>query len=839
MKIGVLYWAGAGLLLPVIPWLGNRLQRVERASLRTRFALLAGMTTALALVAASAFDTRKADQVLMTEALVHQQQLAASIAEDLSGYLFMCGSSVRVASCPENVDSSVLGANLAQRVARLRELLSRPEIGVYVLDSQGAAIVPPDPAVSPELIAGVLAQQGSGALRYMAEDRERLVGFAPVEGLDWRVVVEDSTLMSRAASEEEYDYQFMLLIIALASVTCALSAGPLVAPLRALSGAAERLASNSPIASFPDSRVSEVAHLSQAFAQLRVKLAARTVERERAEAALRETNRVLAALIHAAPVGVICLDLHGAIQEWNPEAERLFGWSRSEMLGRPLAGVFQDTADDSLRIAAVLAGASFSGVETRLPTRTGERVDVALWTAPVKRDDGEVEGLLLMLADFAERRRLDLERTRRLREEAQRAEAETLLRRLSFLADASRELSSSLDLEETVRGAAAIAVPDLADWCTLHLLDPSGTVETVARASADPSLDEVLSELQRRYPPARDGLSPGSQALRTGQPVLYSVVTADWLASTALDPEHQRILERLAPLSVMGVPLIARGRTIGAMTFASTAPERRYDARNLALVEALARRCALAIDNARLYRETQDAVRARDTFLSVASHELRGPLARLKAYTEVLLLARSQAGLDDALLERSLGSIQRATDRLTTITQDLLDVARVQAGDLPLRLSSLEFGRLVRGVVRGYIDRIGERHRLVVHVSPGRHMVSVDAQRFEQVLENLLDNAFKYSPDGGEVQVSVRSEGGGVLLQVRDEGIGLPADAADVIFEPFGRAANAERNGVPGMGLGLYICRGIVERHGGRMRAESPGEGKGTAVSVWLPGASR
>jgi signal transduction histidine kinase len=288
----------------------------------------------------------------------------------------------------------------------------------------------------------------------------------------------------------------------------------------------------------------------------------------------------------------------------------------------------------------------------------------------------------------------------------------------------------------------------------------------------------------------------------------------------------------------MGVPLIARNRTIGAMTFASMTPGRRYDAASLALADALGRRCALAIDNAHLHAQTRDALRARETFLSVASHELGGPLARLKLHTEVMELARSRHALDDALLERSLGSIQRATNRLTAITQDLLDIARWRGGGLPLRPFRLDFGKLVREVVRAFQDRVDRHHRLVLHISRGRHAVLVDAARLEQVCENLLDNAFKYSPDGGDVHVTVRSEAGGVLLQVSDQGIGISAGAGDAIFEPFGRAENAERRGVPGMGLGLYVCRTIVERHGGRIWAESPGDRQGTTVNVWLPGAA-
>ena len=539
------------------------------------------------------------------------------------------------------------------------------------------------------------------------------------------------------------------------------------------------------------------------------------------------------ALIDAAPVGAISVDRGGTIQEWNAAAERLFGWARPEVVGRVLSTVLKDEHGEPF--ADTVRGVSLIGAELRVRTRSGDLVDVAVWTAPLGAIEDSFDGYVVIVADIAERKRLEAERTRRVRQEAERAEAQARLQQLTFLAEASSDLSSSLDLEATQRRVAAVAVPEMADWCTLHLLQPDGTIATVATAAADPALEGALEELQRRYAPSQLGVSPGSRALRAGRPFLVSDVTHKWLARTAVDEAHLRLLERLGPRSTMGVPLIARGRIIGAMTFVSQTPRRRYDTASLALAEALARRCALAIDNAHLHAQTREALRARETFLSVASHELGGPLARLKLYTEVLQLAQSREDLDDALLKRALASIQRATSRLAGITQDLLDVARWQAGDLPLSPTRLDFRKLVRDVVRGYQDHV--ERRVLLKVARGRHTVIADAGRLEQVCENLLDNAFKYSPDGGDVYVEVRSEVGGVLLRVRDQGIGIPAGAADMIFEPFGRAANAERRSVPGMGLGLYVCRSIVERHGGRVWAESPGEQQGSTLSVWLPGA--
>ena len=667
-------------------------------------------------------------------------------------------------------------------IAAVRRSIVSAGQEIYLVDAQGQAVGATDATPDP-LVRAIRSASAAGTLRYSGEGGEWLAGFAPVGELGWWIIVDHPALDSLAGTEQIADYRIGLLAIAAAALVGALAAGPL------------------------------------------------------ASVAVREANRNFAALIRGSPVAVIGLGRDGAVQEWNPAAEQMLGLKRADVVGQELGSVLRDEQGRPVRMVELLPGSTFNGVELRVRARSQKLIDVAVWSAPLHTEQGDLDGSLVMLADVSERKRLDVERTRRLREQSQLTEMDTVLDRLAFLADATRDISSSLDLDDTLRRAASVAVPKLADWCTLQLVSPDGRIETVVRAVADPSLESTLNEIQQRYPPEPGGLAPSARALRSGMPVLVADVTHEWLENTAVDDAHLRYLERLAPRSIMSIPLIARDKIVGAMTFASVAPSRSYNAASLALAEALARRCALAIDNARLHRETRDALRARDTFLSVASHELGSPLARLRVHTEVLILAQARHALDDALLKRSLGSIQRAINRLTTITQDLLDVARWRGGDIAIRPSRLDVGKHIRQLVASYRDRIEDGHRLVVRVARGHHVVLVDITRFEQVVENLLDNAFKYSPDGGDIQVRVRSEGGGVLVSVQDSGIGLPSGVADAIFEPFGRAPNAEQRSVAGMGLGLYICRSIVERHGGRIWAESRGESKGTTMNVWLPGA--
>jgi signal transduction histidine kinase len=174
-----------------------------------------------------------------------------------------------------------------------------------------------------------------------------------------------------------------------------------------------------------------------------------------------------------------------------------------------------------------------------------------------------------------------------------------------------------------------------------------------------------------------------------------------------------------------------------------------------------------------------------------------------------------------------------AVDRLASLTDDVLDLSRLRGGQFPFRPRPLEFGELMRDLEGRFVDQLGDQHRLLVEIDPEPCPVLVDQDRIEQTLSNLLDNAAKYSPPGSDVCLSVRRRDDGVLLRVQDHGLGLPTGSEELIFEASGRAANTEH--VPGLGLGLHICRIIVERHGGRIWATSDGDQRGTTVSVWLP----
>ncbi len=450
-----------------------------------------------------------------------------------------------------------------------------------------------------------------------------------------------------------------------------------------------------------------------------------------------------------------------------------------------------------------------------------------------RRFTAEEARLLQLVADRAG---VAIDHARLYQAERQaRSRAEAAQRRLSFLAKASMLLSASLDYEPTLQQVAQLAVPALADWCWVDVVEADGAIHPVAVAHSDPEKVEWLRALRARSSPTPQAPPGVSRVLRSGRSELMAAVPDPALLADDGEAARARRLREVGVTSYMIVPLVARDQTLGAITLVSAESGYRYTPADLALAEDLARRAAVAVDNARLYQEAQEAIGLRDQFLSIASHELRTPVTAIKGYAELLLRRQERGRLTPERLADALRAIDDTSDRLERLTQDLLDVSRSRMGQLLLRPQPLDLAALVRTVTSRYRDRLDQRHRLRVDLQTNPCPVVADPDRIEQVLANLLENAAKYSPDGGEIGVTLSRDDDGVVLAVRDPGIGVPPDALEAIFAPFGRAPNATQRQLPGLGLGLYICREIIERHGGHIWAESVGEGHGTTMRLWLP----
>jgi PAS domain S-box-containing protein len=516
-----------------------------------------------------------------------------------------------------------------------------------------------------------------------------------------------------------------------------------------------------------------------------------------------------------------------------------------------------------------------------------------------------------------------------------------LRRRMSFLAQAGYLLASSLDYRETLTRVAQLAVPDLADWCAVDMLSGDGTrIERLAVAHVDPEMVAWASELGERYMPPLDAPYGVAKVIRTQEPELIPVIDDDLLvAASEGDRELLELLRRLDLRSAITVPLAIRDRPLGALTLIRTGTAAAYLADDLELALDLARRAAMAVDNALLFRETQeqaDAARAlahvadavvmldpggvvrywnaaaermtglraaevigrpagevpgwpeltasvptteearativplptpaserwlsvravgfdngvvyalrdvtgerelerlRSEFVATASHELRTPLAAV--YGAIRSLRRTDVEMSDENRQAFLTMIETEAERLRTLVNQLLIAGRLDAGAVELSALPVALSPLVEEVVNAARVTAPESisfEPAIDGVSP----VQADHGALRQVLTCLVDNAVKYSPEGGAVEISAREKGDRISISIADHGLGIPLAIHGRIFEKFFRADPNLRGGVGGTGLGLYVAAELTERMGGRISVSSS-EGWGSTFTIDLPIAS-
>ncbi|AKJ01395.1 PAS domain S-box-containing protein [Archangium gephyra] len=409
----------------------------------------------------------------------------------------------------------------------------------------------------------------------------------------------------------------------------------------------------------------------------------------------------------------------------------------------------------------------------------------------------------------------------------------------TFLASVSETLASSLDYEATLAHVVQRAVPDLGDGCALDMVEPDGSLRRLAVAHVDPVRREISQELARHCPPRLEDTTGPGAVIRTGRTELVAEVTEELLVRYASDARHLELLRGTGVTSSLIVPLHARDRTFGALAFfycrgGQPRASRHYGREEQRLAEDLARRAALAVDNARLYREAQRAVRLRDEFLSVASHELKTPLTplnlNLSALSREVSRSCSGAGHPEAL-QRHVDMARRQLWKLSTLLNALFDVSRIAQGRLTLEVTDTDLGEVLGEVAAWFSPeaaRVGSKLWVEgePHV-PGRW----DRLRLEQVVTNLLSNAIRYGA-GRPIHARVEARGDRARLVIRDEGIGISPEALERIFGKFERAVSDRHYG--GLGLGLYITRSIVEAMGGTIRVDSR-PGQGSTFTVELP----
>lgn len=531
-------------------------------------------------------------------------------------------------------------------------------------------------------------------------------------------------------------------------------------------------------------------------------------EASRIDAALR-----LAAIVESSDDAIISKDLVGIIATWNQSAERIFGYTAAEAVGQSIRMIVPDDrqAEEDEVLRRIGRGERVDQFRTVRRRKDRTHITVSLAASPIRTGDGAIVGVSSIVRDV----------TQQLRSEQQ----------AEFLAEAGRVLSSSLEYSVTLKAVANLAVPHIADCCAVDIKE-DGKIARVAVAHIDPAKIRVVETIRERY---EDPTSPNSviHVVLTGRPVIVPTITDDMVVRAARgDEERIEFVRSLSLSSYICVPLIAHGRTLGALTFVMGESGRHYTEADLHFAQDVAARAALAVDNSQAYEQVQAANRLKDEFLATLSHELRTPLTAIVGYTRLLqsnLLAGERQ-------RQAVATVERSARSLTRIVEDILDVSRIIAGKVRLDVQAVDLPKVIEEAVESTNPAAAAKGvRVKTVLDPRAAPVSGDPDRIRQIVWNLMSNAIKFTARGGQIHVRLARVDSHVEVTVSDTGIGLSPDFLPYVFDRFRQADASTTRERGGLGLGLAIARHLVELHGGTIEASSGGIGKGATFRFRLP----
>jgi signal transduction histidine kinase len=405
-----------------------------------------------------------------------------------------------------------------------------------------------------------------------------------------------------------------------------------------------------------------------------------------------------------------------------------------------------------------------------------------------------------------------------MEERSRRAAAEEANRRLAFLARAGAIVGQSLDYDGTTRDIARISVPSLGDHAVVARPGATSGTWQVVEAFDEPS-GPTIRELPGWEGPSARWREAIEKTLAQGE------LTTSFSQATG-EPESNFDPDRIF------LPLRARGRTLGVLAASRESSRRTFSPADITMAEALAARAAIALDNARLYKEVENADRQKNEFLSMLAHELRNPLAPIR--NALTFLRMSGDNDPDVIWAREL--IDRQVTHLVRLVDDLLDVSRITRGKIRIELAGVDLAAVVSGAVETSRPLIeAGLHRLEVSLPEEPLWVNADQARLSQVLSNLLNNAAKYTPEGGSISISAVRDGADARICVRDNGMGIPPEMLASVFDLFTQVDRSLDRSQGGLGIGLTLVQRLVELHGGRVQVASEGPGRGSEFIVRLP----
>jgi PAS domain S-box-containing protein len=558
------------------------------------------------------------------------------------------------------------------------------------------------------------------------------------------------------------------------------------------------------------------------------------------ETELRTNQMLLAEAQRVAQLGSWRWDIANDTVTWSNELFRLFGIEPTDEPMNYAQYLSLVHPADRDRVNAVIAetveNRSSFELEHRIIRPDGVVRLVYGQGAVNLSDSGDLISLIGTTQDVTERKANEAQAFQLALEQAARQEAERTKERFQFLAEVSEALATSLEYEATLNKLLRLIIPRRADWCSINTMGNNGEILRAAVAHRDPAKQKILEDIRDQdFLPHGDDSHPLTRALREAKPQLYATVTDEMLQGMARSEEHLALSRQLNPTSVMLVPLIARGRVFGVITFGISDSGRRYTEEDLQLAIEVAHRAAVSIDNAHLYREAHEAARLREEFVSLVSHELKTPLTVIKGYIQVMERYLEKPDWEYARIRTTRQRLSTQVARLELLVSDILDVSRMQRGRLDLNVvPDTDLVALVKHVMERFDDAIERRENHELRIHADAPIIGCwDPLRLDQVFSNLLSNALKYSPEGGPINVFMREDGTNAYIDVQDHGVGISTEEQQTLFQPFQRGAAAAR-GISGTGLGLYITRQIIEQHGGSISLMSvPGET--TTFQIQLP----
>lgn len=579
-------------------------------------------------------------------------------------------------------------------------------------------------------------------------------------------------------------------------------------------------------------------------------------------------------LVESSRDSIKVLDLDGRLLSMNASGQHLMEIADlQEWIGKPWIDLWAGEHREKVRRALSEARSGRSGrFEGYRPTTKGRPKWWDVVVTPVLDEAGDPDRLLAAARDITDRKR-----------------AEDAVR---YVAEASFVVTESLDYQETVSNVVKVLVPDLADWCVIDIAQEDGSLEMAAICHSDPEKIEAAKEMRRRYPPLKDSPVGPYNVLRRGEPNMISTISDEMLRNTVQDEEHYRLITSLGLRSYASVPLKARGQTLGAMSIVSAESGRIYDEGDLPLLLELGRICGLAVDNARLYKASRSELRERrkaerklrdlnetlesrvaektedlekvnesltmevrerrraerrledanrqltlrnrelQEFAYAASHDLQEPLRKIRSFADLM-----QSDLEAQLPQigrEYLDRIDHAADRMMQLIRDLLEYSRVQTDQR--ESESVDLNRILEEVLLDL--EVSVRDTAAEIEADAMPTIEADASQMRQLFQNLISNALKFRRPDVPPRIRITADRIGTAdeeiwsISVADNGIGFETENLDRIFTPFQRLHSRAK--YAGTGIGLAICRRIVERHGGSIRAESNSE-QGATFTFTLP----